>query len=259
MYISWGLTVAVVGLSCFLVLRVRKLGMLVLMLQTGQRVHSQQDPLIWQSEEFPTLPDVSETGDACDPYVLNYALLALMAFSFILALGIVLTKCARCSNSRFTEPHTSLSLMLTNGSRCISVPLIKLPHCIREYEIRKGKVRQLKLKWGLCPTIAIEWLVRPQVVAVQGCKTLEVKSEYRVTWIQYYMVSQIQKEPYEVSPVVTHAGVAQCQNLLLDDLGERGSVHNVSEGVLDTEPSATSKSIPLYPIDAITALKHTSN
>lgn len=224
-YISFAFTIVILFLLGLVFLRLRKLTFALMLLSGTPVSKSQHVPIIhYESQNLDNaVPDLSSTCSVFQYDSNVFSMLLLLCLTLILI---------RFIYRKIYTNHTTISVELTTGSSCVSIPLLHLPLCPPYWSIEyPSKLSNFSVKGRFSPKLNVSWTVF-HVTNRFTDKVLIVPDIIPISYLQAYKITKILKRPFIAFLTLTHDGHRQ-----VADLHTRGNIE--MDSLYSNIPSAT--------------------
>jgi len=149
-----------------------------------------------------TVPTTTETSFTS--YIFQEIDLNHILFGIIIILSFIITMLI-FSKFKRSDHYTHLIIEVTNGSSCVTIPLTRLPLCPSYWEFRlPSTIDYIEVNGTFRPRVTLEW----ESFSVKNKltnKSVNVKKNFRISFLQGLKIKQILKEPpYCMHLMVSH-------------------------------------------------------
>lgn len=205
-YTSFALATSAILILVYVLFRLRKLTLILMLLNVSPPAnsHSVPSPLQYDNQNLITN---SQSDVACVTTVQwPHSLLGIFSLSILLMIFVWYYK-------RYHQHHTTLSLEITTGSSCVSLPILHLPLCPPYWSITfPSNIHNIHVTGTLFPKLHVSW-GDFHIDSKFNDKSIFIPCQLSISLIKAYQFKRILKQPFLAFIVIIHNGYSQITDL----------------------------------------------
>lgn len=202
LYVTIAGTVVSILMCIVLIIKLRQMAAALIILQRVVSVKSLDTKLpsfIYENLDKKIETDTAIQNTFFSEFGWIQASVAIGIIVFIILL-IILTLLI-CIRKR--QKGTTLFLEITSGGDCVTIPIVSLPLCPSYWNISRVNVEDVAISSFPSCKMFVQW-DNFQITSKLNAKTIKVKDSFTISYLQYYALKRIIKQPFCAYVLIGH-------------------------------------------------------